>query len=236
MSTGNWGALIGGSALAIFGTTRRSPLGIAMAVVGGTIALLGARPKSGQESATWTSVLVNCTPEEAYRFWRNFEDFPQFMKRIHTVTKLDDRRSRWVALGPMGQPIRWDAEITNERENEFIEWQSLENSDVQVNGRVEFEEVSPERGTLIRARIEYGPVAGLGALSTFLNKGLNFAIRQDLRRLEALLEAGEIPTVEGQPHGRRDAVTGILRLADPARPVPRDSSVKDAFTARRSVA
>ncbi len=238
MSKLQLGSLIGGGVLAIYGITRRSPLGIALAAGGGTIALLGSARTSNQaQASTSTSLLINCTPEEAYRFWRDFENLPRFMNRLETVTKLDDRRSRWVAYGPTGQSIRWDAEITEERENEYLAWRSLPGSDVQVNGHVQFEQAPSGRGTLISVQIEFTPPAGMSsAMAKFLNKGANFAIRQDMRRLEALMEAGEIPTTEGQPHGPRDVVTGVLRLADPNRPLPRGSKLRDAFAARRRIA
>ena len=192
---------------------------------------------SEEPTSTTTSLLINCTPQEAYRFWRDLEQLPRFMKRLQSVTVLDDRHSRWVAIGPMGQPIRWDAEITSERENEFIAWRSLPESEIEVDGRVDFEEAPAGRGTLITARIEYGAAEGFSAsLAKFLNRGANFAIRQDLRRLEALVEAGEIPTVDGQSHGPRDVVTGVLRVADPTQPIPSGSSLKDAFEARRNIA
>src|SRR5436305_4453661 len=170
MSTRQWGALIGGSALAIYGITRRSPLGIALAASGGAMALLGGRRTREDESSVWTSLLVKCTPAEAYRFWRNFEDLPRFMNRIQTVSVVDNRRSRWVANGPAGQGICWDAEIVDERENESLEWRSLPGSDVQVDGRVVFEQAPAGRGTLISARIAYEPMPGMGALASFLNK------------------------------------------------------------------
>jgi len=237
MSTRQWGTLIGGSALAIYGITRRSPLGEALAAGGGTLAVLGARSRALQEETpAWISLLVSCTPAEAYRFWRTLEDLPRFMNRIQSITVLDPRRSRWVAIGPMGEPIQWEAEVVNQRENEFIEWRSLPGSDIEVNGRVEFQPAPPDRGTLIRARVEYSAIPGMGAVGQFLRRGANFAMRQDLRRLEALMEAGELPTTEGQSHGPRDLVTGLLRVADPTRPLPRGSSLKDAFTARRRVA
>jgi len=238
MSPQNWGALIGGGALAVYGISRRSPLGVALAAGGGTLALVGATRKSSPEaSSTWTSLLVNTTPQEAYRFWRGFENLPRFMNRLQSVTVLDDHRSRWTAIGPMGHPIQWNAEITDERENEYIAWRSLPGSDVQVNGRVEFKEAPAERGTLITARLEFGTPAGMSsALTKFFKKGAKFAIRQDMRRLEALMETGEIPTTEGQSHGRRDVVTGILRVADPNRPILRGSGFKDALAAKRRIA
>ena len=237
ISPTQWGALIGGGALALYGITRRSPVGIALAAGGGTIALLGATRKSSQnQTSAWTSLLVNCTPEQAYRFWQDLENLPRFMNRIQSVTPLENGRSRWIANGPMGKPIRWDAEITIERPNQSIAWRSLPGSDIQVDGRVDFETAPAGRGTLISARIKYGPTPGNSVFAKFLNKGANFVMRQDLRRLEALMEAGEIPTVEGQSHGPRDFVTGVLRAADPTRPIPRGTKLKDAMSARRSIA
>jgi uncharacterized membrane protein len=231
-STQKWGALIGGGALAIYGLTRRSPLGLMLAASGGTIALLSAnqQPRSSAPSV-WTSLLVNCSREDAYRFWKDFDNFPRFMNRLESVTKLDDRRSRWVVLGP-GKRIRWEAEITEERENEFIAWRSLPESDVQVDGRVEFKEAPAGRGTLISARMEFSSLPGMSKLS----RGANFAMRQDLRRVEALLETGEIPTVEGQSHGPRDRVTGVIRFADPTRPIRPESPLKNVYAQKRSIA
>jgi uncharacterized membrane protein len=233
-----WGALIGGSALAIYGISRRSPLGIALAAGGGTVALLGAIQKNhAHQAPAETTLLINTTPAEAYRFWRDFENLPQFMNRLENVTVQDNGRSRWTALGPMRRRIHWDAEITSERENEYIAWRSLPGSDVQVDGRVEFKQAPANRGTLITARLEFRALPGMNnSLANFLRKGANFALRQDMRRLEALMETGEIPTTEGQPHGPRDAVTAAMRVADPTRPIRPESNLKDVFAAQRGIA
>ena len=233
-----WGALIGGTALAVYGLSRRSLPGIALAAGGGTIALLGyRRTATSSRASTWTTLLVNCSPEEAYKFWRDLENLPRFMKRLETVSVLDARRSRWVALGPMGKRITWDAEITEESENQYIAWRSLPDSDVQVDGRVEFKAAPAGRGTLISARLEFSPWPGASArLAHFLSRGANFVLRQDLRRLEALLETGESPTTEGQPHGPRDVLTAALRLADPTRPVRPGSGLRAVVAGARRIA
>lgn len=231
------GGLVGGSALAVFGITRRSKLGIALAAAGGTVAFLSGIRRRSPETAAWATILVNCKREDAYQFWRDFENLPLFMNRLENVSVIDDRHSRWEAVGPGGRPICWDAEITDERRGEYIAWQSLPDSDVRVEGRVEFREAPAGRGTLISARIEYSPTDGAGySFAKFLNKGLNFAMRQDLRRLEALMEAGEIPTIEGQSHGPRDLITGALRTADPTLRTRRGVSLREAVAARRRIA
>jgi len=230
-----WGALIGGGALAIYGITRRSPLGVALAAGGGTLALLGTNQRSqNRKPSTSTTILIGVSPREAYQFWRDFNNLPRFMNRLERVTVLDNRRSRWTAIGPMGRRISWETEITGERENEYIAWRSLPNSEIQVDGRVEFEEAPQGRGTFVRVRLEFTPALGMSStLANFLSKGADFAVRQDMRRLEALLETGEIPTIEGQSHGPRDFVTGVARLADPSRSIPRGENFGQVYAERR---
>ena len=221
----------------MYGISRRSPLGLALAAGGGTIALLGATRKNGaQQTCAETTLLINTSPQDAFRFWRDFENLPRFMNRLENVTVLDDGRSRWTVLGPMGRRISWESEITGEREGEYIAWRSLPNSDIQVDGRVEFREAAAGRGTLISARLEFRAVPGGNtALAKLLTKGESFAMRQEMRRLEALLETGEIPTTEGQPHGPRDFITAVARAADPTRPIG-PANVRDIFAAKRGIA
>ncbi|MCU1286705.1 MAG: cyclase/dehydrase [Acidobacteriales bacterium] len=232
-----WGSLIGGSALAIYGLTRRSPVGLALATLGGVVAISGAKANALEEPATQSSVLINGSPEEAYRFWHDFEHFPLFMNHLESVTVTGQGRSRWVAVGPLGTKFRWDAEIVNEQTNQSIAWRSLPGSEIEVDGYVQFEPAPGNRGTLISARIRYRPPAGaLGhAVAKMLGKDPNFLMRQDLRRLKALMEAGEIPTTDGQTHGPRSVTAAAARFVDPDRPFKGDVEVAEVFSQLRRV-
>jgi uncharacterized membrane protein len=44
---------------------------------------------------------------EVYRFWRRFENLPQFMSHLEQVSDLGKGRSRWVACGPAGTTVQW---------------------------------------------------------------------------------------------------------------------------------
>src|SRR5437868_10264492 len=73
-----WSMMIGGSALAFYALARRRPA-IAMAAAGGLIAYRGAK-LPGRSFRARGSFAINCSPEEAYRMWRNFENLPLFMR------------------------------------------------------------------------------------------------------------------------------------------------------------
>jgi uncharacterized membrane protein len=151
------------------------------------------------------TIAVNRTPEECYRMWRSLENLPRFMKHLESVRALDERRSHWVAKGPAGKNVEWDAEITRDEPNALLSWRSLEGSDVMNSGAVRFLPAPAGRGTLISVTMQYDPPGGaLGvALAKLTGEDPNVTVREDLRRFKRLLETGEIPTTEGQPHGSR---------------------------------
>jgi uncharacterized membrane protein len=149
------------------------------------------------------SVTINKPIAEVFRFWRNFENLPTFMEHLDSVAVREEGISHWVATGPAGMRVEWDARIINEVDNKVIGWQSLEGSTVATAGSVNFDET--EHGTRVRVHLQYNPPAGkLGAAIAWLfGEEPNQTIREDLRRFKRLLETGEIPTTEGQPSGRR---------------------------------
>jgi uncharacterized membrane protein len=240
--TGNalrWGAMVGGGMLALTGLRRGSRSGLAMAAGGGILAVAGARLKSEPARLVASSTMqVNCSPQQAYEFWSNFENLPLFMRHLDSVSILGGGRSRWVAAGPLGSHIHWESEIVADRKGELISWRSLPGSDMEVDGYVEFRKAPGDRGTFVSANIIYSPPGGKAGsvVAKLLGKDPNFLMRQDLRRFKALIEAGEIPTVEGQSHGPRSRLVGAARLLNPDQPIRRDMGIRETLEAQRRLA
>jgi uncharacterized membrane protein len=159
-----------------------------------------------------TSITINKSPEELYTFWRDLQNLPLFMTNLESVTGLDERRSHWVAKGIGNARVEWDAEIYNEEANELIAWRSLENADVVNAGSVRFQKGPTGHGSYVRVAMNYNPPAGkLGAtIAQLLGGEPAQLIKQDLRRLKQIMEAGEVATIDGQTSGRaqiEEAVT-----------------------------
>jgi uncharacterized membrane protein len=151
-----------------------------------------------------TSIAIDRSPEELYAFWRDFTNLPVFMMNLESVTPLDSTRSHWIANGPLGKRVEWDAEVYNEKENELIAWRSLENADVINAGSVRFQAGPEGHGTFVRVTVNYNPPAGaIGAsLAKLLGAEPEQLIKEDLRRLKQIMEAGEMATIDGQTSGR----------------------------------
>ena len=153
-----------------------------------------------------TSIAIDKSPEELYTFWRDFKNLPVFMKNLESVQEFDRWTSHWVAKGIGGSRVEWDAEIYNEKENELIAWRSLEDADVVNAGSVRFQEGPGGHGTYVRVTVNYNPPVGkLGAtVAQLLGGEPKQLIKEDLRRLKQIMEAGEIATIAGQTSGRAE--------------------------------
>jgi uncharacterized membrane protein len=160
---------------------------------------------SGSRAVRFTeTVTVNRPPEECYRFWRNISAFPTFMKHLKSVQETGERRSHWVAEGPAGREIAWNAEITEDVPGEVIAWRTLPGSDLPNAGRVLFQRAPRGHGTFVRLLMEYDPPAhAAGArLAKILGKDPKAHAYQNLHRFKQLIETGEIATAKNQSSGR----------------------------------
>jgi uncharacterized membrane protein len=146
------------------------------------------------------------------------------MRHVEEVRLIDDERSHWVATGPAGRHVEWDAEITLDEPNRQIAWRSIERADVHNSGSVRFSPSLDGRGTLIEVEMDYRPPAGrAGAVVAMLfGEEPSLQIEGDLRRFKQLIETGEIPTTRGQPHGQRTLKSRLFnRALEPAQQAKR---------------
>ncbi len=138
------------------------------------------------------SVTVNRPIGDLFRFWRNVENLPQFMNHLESVAQRDMGVSHWVAKGPAGTRVEWDARVINEIDGKLIGWQSLEGSMVSTAGSVNFRETAP--GTEVRVHLQYSPPAGKvgAAVARLFGEEPGTQIREDLQRFKQLMETGSI--------------------------------------------
>jgi len=221
-----WVSIAAGAGLAVYGLSRLRSNGWLWSGLGGLLLRRGVRAhcdvyqalgidtyaRANDTSAALggsrgvdvlESVTINRSVSELYRFWRNLENLPRFMRHLQSVEKMTDTISRWRARGPVGLTVEWEAEIYNEVADKLIAWRSLEGSTVISAGSVNFDDAGPGRGTRVTVHLQYSPPGGkLGArVAKLFGADAETEIREDLRRFKQLLEAGEVATTSGQPRG-----------------------------------
>lgn len=213
---GSWAALAAGGALAVYGARRRDRAGALLAVLGvglaargaaevaGLAERLGVRPFAGAGTGedafhgpgvrVERTVVIDRPIEAVYRFWRDFENLPRFMRHLVAVRPLGRDRYRWVARAPVGT-IEWDAQIIDEQVPWRIAWRSVPGSRVRNAGSVHFTPAPDGRGTEVTVSLAYRPPAGvLGAIvARLMGEEPSIQVRDDLERFKRILESDAAP-------------------------------------------
>jgi uncharacterized membrane protein len=205
---------VAGGLLAAWGLRRRGRAGYSIALMGAelvyrgvtghchTYAALGMdttpheRPEDGAPAEidyaraidVRHSILINRPASELFAMWRDFSQLPRFMDHLERVDVLSNTRSHWVTKGPIGTHVSWDAEIVDERENEWIAWRAVEPAQVPNNGTVMFRDAGGP--TEVFVTLEAQPPAGkLGdMIARMFGKSPARQVRMALERFKEIAE------------------------------------------------
>jgi uncharacterized membrane protein len=135
------------------------------------------------------SIEVDVPVSTAYNQWTQFEEWPQFMEGIESVTQLDDARLHFVGnVG--GKPKEWYARITQQVPDERIAW-TTEGGAFNA-GEVAFHRLAPEQ-TRIMLQMEYDPegfVEAAGDAMGFVSR----RVEGDLKRFKEFIESRGVET------------------------------------------
>jgi uncharacterized membrane protein len=138
------------------------------------------------------TLTVRAPIEDVFDLWLHCERFPVFMEHLRRVEPLGEGRYRWIARGPLGLSVTWEADLTEVVPNRRIGWVSLPGSMVPNEGVVQLDE-TPSGGTRITIQLAYNPPGGvLGhALARLSGVDPRRALDDDLIRLQSLFERGK---------------------------------------------
>lgn len=153
--------------------------------------MLGVSPGSGGVHID-KAIHIAAPIEEVFGFWSNLSNLPKFMTHLKEVRDLGNGRTHWIAAGPGGVSIPWDAEITEFRKDELLAWRSVPGAQIGSAGVVRFDR-EPDGGTRITVRMSYWPPAGLigHGLAVLIGLDPKSELNDDLARFKTLIELGK---------------------------------------------
>jgi uncharacterized membrane protein len=141
----------------------------------------------------WTDVAVPV--EKAYKTWVDFEKYPEFMHRVLSVEKKDDKRLSWREK-IWFSTREWEGEITERRANDRIAWKTK--SGTEHSGLVSFHELGPNL-TRVMVTVDFHPTGTIEKMAS----GMRFvkrAVQSDLARFKAYVELADVKGLEyGHP-------------------------------------
>lgn len=201
-------AILGGSAMSLYGLRHRSLGGLAVMAAGVALAARGATNLSMHRLAgiatgrraihLQKTINVAASPETVYDLWTNWENLPRFMTHVQEVRDLGDGRTHWVVSGPAGTRLEWDALLARAERPQWLAWRTEPGSLVEHAGSVQFEPFAD--GTRVMVRMSYDAAGGVGhALATLLGSDPKRQIDEDLARMKSFVEQQALPQDATQP-------------------------------------
>jgi len=189
--------------------SNRTRVALATAAVAGVTALdianaqqFSSSPDIPETPVRVKSVTINRSPEEVYQFWRDFQNLPRFMNHLESVQVTNEKQSHWIARGPAGTTVEWDAEIIEDIPNQLIAWRSIEGADIENSGSVRFAHAPGGRGTKVTAEIQYTPPGGaIGAgIAKLFGEEPEQQMKDDLYLFKQVIETGEVVHSDASIH------------------------------------
>ncbi len=165
-------------------------------------------PPTDKDGKEWvrTSAFILKPAPELYELWRDVEKAPLWQEQIAEVRATGSTTSRWIMVtgDDPEKSIEWDSEVLKDEPGKRIAWRSI-GGDSDNAGEVVFETAPGDRGTIVTVLQEFRMSKFASAWETLTGRNPKQAIIENLRHFKALAETGEIPRIQGQPHGPRDA-------------------------------
>lgn len=204
-----WMSVIGGSALAIFAAVhdmrghRISPLGVIMTMLGGDLIFRGTTGHCYIYQASGINTAGQSTTgpkkfEKVMTIHRPEEDLRDFQQGS------DDMETSASTQAPSGTKSAHAQANEATQQAQLQAWNTLKEAVAHYSGYIQFEKAPDGRGTEVKVVIAYSPppAGKLGAgISMLTGKSPKQQITEALRHFKEMIEAGEIPSVEGQPTG-----------------------------------
>lgn len=188
-----------GIGIATYGYFRGGLKGLSLCALGGALV---ARATANENLAALVrgkgihiekTLRVDAPVEQVFAYWRNLENFPQWMSHVREVRHIGGDSFHWTVDGPAGVPVEWDAELLNVSDNREMTWRSVEGSEVEHTGRVRFE---PDgAGSRVRVQMRYAPPGGVigHAIARAFGTDPRSEMDEDLACLKSLIETGRLP-------------------------------------------
>jgi uncharacterized membrane protein len=181
-----------GAAAAMAGTK------LAQKVVGQAGKALGADPERPNR-ATQT-LTIGASPEELFGFYREPTNFQRVLRNLAEIEPREDGGAHWKVPGPGGHSLEWDAQLTEERPGEQLGWSPAPGSGTAAELEVRLRREPGDRGTAVTMRLEVEPPVGASAPAVGAAAGA--LVIKALYGTKALIETGEVPTLEKNPSAR----------------------------------
>jgi uncharacterized membrane protein len=141
---------------------------------------------------------------DVFTFYRDFRNLPRFLGDVMLVEPLDDEMYRWTIQGPLGTLMTWKVQVTEQRANELIRYQTVTSRALRTCWEIHFSRGTVPDHTDVLERMKT-PLSGIGRLAlALIGKAPAAEVSSNLQRLKEVMETGAVSDTSNAVAGKFD--------------------------------
>jgi uncharacterized membrane protein len=144
------------------------------------------------ENTIEASVTIRRAVEEVFSFYRDFKNLPSFLGDVMAIEQIGPAISQWTIQGPFGIRTNWRIEVTEERTNKLIRYETVTSPRLRTEWEIHFAPGSEAGETEVR-EVMKAPLGRLGrAALALIGKFPAEEVSSNLHRLKQVMETGRV--------------------------------------------
>ncbi len=163
----------------------------------------GAKSNRVQTHAVQT---IRATPDEVYNTYARIELLPSWQEGVVSVQRTSGNKLHWKIEDPgTGKSLEFDSEEVEKVPGKRHVSRITTGPAAGTTATFTLEPHPAGRGTITTLISDFTVPGGwvTNAVASVISRSPQQTVIENLRHLKELIESGQIPTVEGQPAGRR---------------------------------
>lgn len=147
---------------------------------------------SSDKNKIEASVTIRRPVEEVFGFYRDFKNLPTFLGDVMAIERTGPATSRWTIEGPFGIQAHWTIEVTEQRENKLICYETVTSPTTRTYWEISFEP-GPEAGETQVREVMKAPGGKLvRAALALIGKYPAQEVTANLHRFKQVMETGRV--------------------------------------------
>ncbi|PWB97965.1 SRPBCC family protein [Salinibacterium hongtaonis] len=136
------------------------------------------------------SIDVDVPVATAYNQWTQFEDFPEFLSFVDSITQLDDVQLHW-RVNIDGVVREFDARITEQHPDKRVAWNSI-SGDANHAGVVTFHKLT-DTSCRVTVQLDWEPEGFVEKVGAALGVD-DRSVKKDLKKFKEFIESRSVET------------------------------------------
>lgn len=138
------------------------------------------------------AVTIRRPVEQVFGFYREFKNLPTFLGDVLAIQPTGPTTSRWTIEGPFGIQTHWTIEVTEERANELIRYETVTSPSTRTYWEVYFSPGHDPGETEVREVMRAPEGKLVQAALALIGKYPAQEVAANLHRFKQVMETGKV--------------------------------------------